>query len=69
MPPDAGTHQQPFVVGHIFQDFGKRGFEALRAKLDRALQNLRGFASLQRVACSSSRLTGNARLSLKIQCK
>ena len=47
-PADAGTHQQPFVVGQILQDFGERGFEALRAELCGALQDLSDVAGLQR---------------------
>ena len=47
-PSDAGTHQQPLVVGHVLQDFGERGFEALRAELGRALQDLSDVAGLQR---------------------
>src|SRR5665213_470775 len=47
-PADAGTHQQPLVVGQILQDFGEGGFEALRAELCRALQDLSDVAGLQR---------------------
>jgi hypothetical protein len=47
-PSDAGTYQQPFVVGQILQDFGEGGFEALRAELCRALQDLSDVAGLQR---------------------
>ena len=46
-PPDAGTHQQPFVVGHVLQDFGEWGLETLRAEFRRALQDLPDVAGLQ----------------------
>ena len=49
-PADAGAHQQPFVVGHILQDLGERGFEALGAEFGGALQDLSDVAGLQRRA-------------------
>ncbi len=47
-PADAGTHQQPLVVGHILQHFGERSFEALGAEFGGALQDLFDVAGLQR---------------------
>ena len=47
-PANAGTHQQPFVVGHILQDFGERGFKALGAELGGTLKDLCDVAGLQR---------------------
>src|SRR6185437_11991342 len=63
-PPDARTHQQPFVIGHILQDFGERGFEALRAELRRALQDL---SDVTRLQCRTAELAQKGLLAQSVR--
>ena len=49
-PADAGPHQQPLLVRHVLQHFGKTRFQTLSTELGRALQDLSDVAGLHRGA-------------------